>query len=101
MVGNAAGAIMAIYLLIIGLRKRDLVGTAAIFFLIVNLIKVPFYVHLEIINFETFKFNLMTFPAIFVGAMTGIIILERIPTKLFGILIIVFASFGAICLLLV
>src|SRR5699024_3281634 len=43
MVGNAAGGVMAIYLLVKGLPKREFVGTGAWFFLSVNLIKAPFY----------------------------------------------------------
>ncbi len=44
MVGNAAGAIMGIYLLSMHLPKKSFIGTAAWFFLIVNLLKVPLQV---------------------------------------------------------
>lgn len=81
MVGNAAGPIMAIYLLMIGLGKKDLVGTAAIFFFVVNILKVPFYIHLNMINWESLLINLIVFPAIFIGAFIGIKILNH-PYKM-------------------
>jgi len=40
---NAAGSIMSVYLLTQGLQKREFVGTGAVFYMIVNLIKLPAY----------------------------------------------------------
>jgi len=44
MIGNLGAPVMAIYLLAMRLPKREFLGTAAWFFLTVNLIKVPFHV---------------------------------------------------------
>lgn len=100
MVGNAAGAIMTIYLLVKGLPKKEFVGTGAWFFLFVNLIKVPFYVHLELITVESISFNAWLVPAIILGAFIGIKVLPIIPQKVFTILVLILAALGGINLLL-
>jgi uncharacterized membrane protein YfcA len=46
LVANAAGPLMALYLVAMRLPKMEYVGTAAVFFLLLNLFKVPFMVDL-------------------------------------------------------
>lgn len=99
MVGNAAGAIMTIYLLVKGLPKKEFVGTGAWFFLIVNVIKFPFYLHLGLITTASLMLNTIMAPIILVGAFIGIKILPFIPQKVFTILILVLAALGGINLI--
>lgn len=99
MVGNAAGGVMTIYLIVKGLPKREFVGTGAWFFLFVNLIKVPFYIQLDLITMSTFTFNIRMIPFIIAGAFVGTVILPCIPQKTFQILVLVFAAIGALRLL--
>ena len=99
MVGNAAGGIMAIYLLVKGLPKREFVGTGAWFFLFVNLIKVPFYIQLGLITTSSITFNLVLVPVIITGALIGVKILPLIPQKTFQTLVLAFAAAGALKLL--
>ncbi|GIO21524.1 sulfite exporter TauE/SafE family protein [Oceanobacillus sp. J11TS1] len=96
MVGNAAGAIMTIYLLVKGLPKREFIGTGAWFFLTVNLIKAPFYLHLNIITLETFSLNMMMVPIIIVGALIGIRLLKYVPQKVFTVLVLIMATIGGL-----
>mgnify|MGYP001945824895 FL=1 len=95
MIGNAAGSIMAIYLLVKGLPKRDFIGTGAWYFIIVNLIKVPFYIHLGLITVDSITLNLWLIPTILIGAFIGIALIKRIPQHIFQALILVFAACGA------
>jgi uncharacterized membrane protein YfcA len=89
MVGNAAGPIMSVYFLSMGFEKNKFIGTAAWFFLFVNIIKVPFHIIFwETINFNTFVFDLMLFPFILVGALTGVWIVKKIPERPYKIFII-------------
>ena len=44
LIANAAGPLMAIYLVAMRLPKMEYVGTAAVFFMLLNLFKVPFMV---------------------------------------------------------
>lgn len=99
MIGNAAGGVMAIYLLVKGLPKQEFVGTGAWFFLFVNVIKVPFYIQLDLITLESVTFNAWLAPAIIIGAMIGVKILPKIPQRTFQVLILAFTALGAIRLL--
>ncbi|GAB3062544.1 sulfite exporter TauE/SafE family protein [Virgibacillus ainsalahensis] len=99
MVGNAAGGVMAIYLLVKGLPKKEFVGTSAWFFLTVNLIKFPFYLQLGLINQTSLTFNATLVPAIIIGALIGIRILPHIPQKVFQWLVLGLATIGGINLL--
>jgi uncharacterized membrane protein YfcA len=83
LVANAAGPLMAIYLLAMRLPKMEYVGTGAVFFMLLNLFKVPFMVNLGLINRESFTFNLMLAPAVFAGALLGRWLLKKIDQKLF------------------
>ncbi|QGH37021.1 TSUP family transporter [Gracilibacillus salitolerans] len=100
MIGNAAGGVMAIYLLVKGLPKQEFVGTGAWFFLFVNVIKVPFYISLGIITVESITFNLWLIPAILIGALIGVRVIKIMPQKVFQILVLAFAALGAIRLLI-
>lgn len=100
MIGNAAGGIMSIYLLSKRLNKTEFIGTGAWFFLFVNLVKVPFYLQLGLINKETILFNSWMVPAIITGAVIGIFILKRIPQTWFQRIIVVLTAIGAIRLII-
>lgn len=51
-VANAAGPIMGIYFLSSGLDKARFMGTTAVFFLVVNVAKIPSFVYLDMIRAE-------------------------------------------------
>ncbi|MSU48159.1 MAG: sulfite exporter TauE/SafE family protein [Opitutus sp.] len=71
LVANAAGPLMAVYMLAMRLPKMDFVGTGAVFFLLLNLFKVPFMVHLGLINQASFSLNLLLAPIVLAGAWFG------------------------------
>jgi len=100
MIGNAAGGVMAIYLLVKGLPKTEFVGTGAWFFLTVNLIKVPLYISLGIITTDSVVFNLKLIPFILIGALLGVKVLKWMPQKMFQIVVLLFAAIGAIRLII-
>ena len=90
MIGNAAGPIMSIYFLSIGFNKNKFIGTAAWFFLFVNLFKVPFHIFIwNTIDLEIFLFDLSLFPLILIGAIIGVWIVKKIPEKPYKIFVIV------------
>ncbi|MGN8644462.1 sulfite exporter TauE/SafE family protein [Gracilibacillus sp. HCP3S3_G5_1] len=100
MIGNAAGGVMAVYLLVKGLPKQEFVGTGAWFFLFVNIIKVPFYISLGIMTVESITFNLWLIPAIIIGALIGVRVIKIMPQQVFQILVLTFAGLGAIRLII-
>ncbi len=84
MIGNAAGPIMATYLLATKLPKNSFIGTGAWFFLMLNLFKIPFHIFIwDTISLESFTLNLSVLPMIFVGVFIGLRLVKVIPEKEF------------------
>lgn len=100
LVANAAGPLMALYLLAMGLPKMKYVGTGAVFFLLLNWFKVPFMVNLGLITANSFKFNLYLAPAVLAGTFVGRWLLTRINQKLFENLALGLSAVGAVKLLM-
>ena len=100
MIGNAAGPILTIYLLAMRLPKNGFIGTGAWFFLIVNLIKVPFHILVwGTISWQTFLIDLAALPGIALGFWIGVKIIKLIPEREFRYFIIVMTLLAAIRLL--
>lgn len=96
MMANAAGPVMGMYFLAVGLPKYQLTGTSAWFFLIINLYKIPFSLWLNLISGPTFLFNLVLAPIIFVGLFFGRWLLGHVPQRMFDSLILIFAAIVAL-----
>ena len=101
MLANAAGPLMAVYLLAMGLNKKnEFIGTIAWFFLVLNVFKVPFSIYLDLITVESFIFNLKLLPVILVGGVIGIAIVKRIKQKPYLIWVYSLTAVACIKLLL-
>jgi uncharacterized protein len=87
MLANAAGPIMAIYLLAMRLPKNEFLGTGAWYYLLMNCFKVPFSANLGLINTHSLFLNLVLMPLIVAGALSGIRLVKFIPEKTFGFII--------------
>lgn len=83
LMANAAGPLMAIYLLAMRLPKMEFVGTSAMFFLLLNLFKVPFMVNLGLITTSSFTVNLILAPAVLIGTWFGRKILVKLNQRWF------------------
>jgi uncharacterized membrane protein YfcA len=99
MLANAAGPVVALYCIAVGLPKFELVGTLAWFFFIVNVFKIPFSAGLGLIRGETLLFNLVLLPAVVLGVATGRWILHRLPQRAFDVLMLAFAAVAALRLI--
>jgi hypothetical protein len=100
LVANAAGPLMAIYLIAMRLPKMQFVGTAAVFFMLLNLFKVPFMVKLGLITAPSFQFNLMLAPAVLLGAFAGRWLLVRINQQLFENLVLALSAIAGVLLII-
>lgn len=100
LVANAAGPLMAIYLLSMRVPKMAFVGTSAVFFLLLNLFKVPFMVGLGLITTDSFQFNLWLAPAVLVGALIGRWILPKVSQVWFERLALALSTAAGLKLLL-
>ena len=83
MIANAAGPVMIIYLLAMRLPKLEFLGTGAVFFMAVNLFKVPLMAHLDMITQESLWIGLRVAPAVVAGSFIGRAVAGHIPQKLF------------------
>jgi uncharacterized membrane protein YfcA len=100
MIGNAAGPIMAVYLLSMHLPKNSYIGTAAWFFLIINFLKLPLHAFIwDTITWPSLMLDLSMTPAIALGAFMGIYLVKKIPEKPYRIFIIVTTGLSALTLL--
>jgi uncharacterized membrane protein YfcA len=98
-IAHAAMPVMTIYLLSQGMDKEKFIGTAAWFFFIVNLSKIPFYVAAGLITAETLHFDLFVAPVAIVGGLLGVTLLAHIPQKLFNTLALALAGAAAAMLI--
>jgi uncharacterized membrane protein YfcA len=99
MMANAAGPIFVLYALAVSLPKFELVGTGAWFFLILNLVKLPFSAALGLIRAQTLLLNLVLLPAVLVGIAVGRWLTHRVPQRLFDSLLLSFAAVAALRLI--
>jgi uncharacterized membrane protein YfcA len=100
MVGNLAGPVMALYLLLMRLPKNQFIGTAAWFFLLINLAKVPFHIAVwETITLDSFLLNLLLLPGVALGAWLGVRIVQRIPEKAYRVFVIAMTAVAAVAML--
>ncbi|MDY0908326.1 sulfite exporter TauE/SafE family protein [Microbacterium sp. CFBP9034] len=99
MVANAAGPVMSMYFLAARFPVKEFLGTAAWFFAIVNLFKVPFSIGLGIITVPGLLLDLVLVPVVVVGALVGRWLADRLDQRLFERLVIAFTIVGAVYLL--
>jgi uncharacterized membrane protein YfcA len=90
MIGNAAGPVLNTYLLSSRLSKDHFIGTAAWFFFLVNLFKLPFHIWIwHTVTVDSMMLNLAVIPAIALGIYIGIRTVRLIPEREFRYFIIV------------
>ena len=99
MLANAAGPVVALYCLAVGLPKFEVVGTLAWFFLIVNIFKLPFSAGLGLIRTETLLVAVVLLPIVVTGVFSGRWIVHRLPQRVFDVLMLGFAVLAAMRLI--
>jgi uncharacterized membrane protein YfcA len=100
LVANAAGPLMAIYLVAMRLPKLEYVGTAAVFFCLLNLFKLPFMMDLGLVTGVSLQLNLLLAPLVVLGALAGRRILMRLNQRVFEELALGLSGIAALALLL-
>ncbi len=97
---NAAGPVLSLYFLIAGLPKLQFLATTAWFFFILNMLKLPLYVSLGLINLQSLKVNLLALPSVALGAFLGYWLVKRIPQERFNQAVLLLAFAAALKLVL-
>ena len=96
MLANAAGPVMALYFLAIGLPKLEFVGTSAWFFFIINVFKLPFSTGLGLVRSDTLFLNAALVPAIVGGLFAGRWLVHRVSQRQFDILVLAMVALAAL-----
>ncbi len=100
MVSNAAGALLVVYLLAMRLPRDEFIGTSAWYFLIVNVVKVPFSVGLGLITAQSLLLDAALAGGVVAGAVAGMFAARKIPEKAFTLSVQVLAFAAAVRMLL-
>jgi uncharacterized membrane protein YfcA len=102
MIGNAAGPIFTVYLLALGYKKKSFMGTFAIFFLVVNVTKVPLQILFwHNIHLRNLVLTAIMIPVITAGALFGVYINKKLNEKPFRYLILALTVIAAIRLMII
>ncbi len=99
MVANAAGPLMILYLLAMGLPKLAFIGTMAWFFFLLNLFKVPFSVGLGLINGNSLLLDAVLLLPMVPGALLGPTIVRFIPQRAFDRMVLALTVLAGLRLL--
>lgn len=101
MLGNLAGAFSNVYFLAMQLPKNNYIGTAAILFFCINLIKLPFHIwYWKTINASSLLENLVFLPVLLLGFWLGFKFVGKIKDLHFRRLILFLTLAGALFMLL-
>jgi uncharacterized protein len=99
MVANAAGPLMILYLLAVGLPKLEFLGTTAWFFLLVNVFKLPFSYGLGLISADSLTLDALLLLPMVPGALLAPWIVHHLPQRGFERMVLVFTVLAALRLL--
>ncbi len=105
-VANAAGPVMNTYFAGMALPKEELIGTSAVFYLTVNVAKVPLYMAIGALfsggaffTRDSLLFDVLMVPAVMAGVQLGRWLFPRIPQRVFSVTVLVLACVAALRLL--
>ena len=99
MVGNAAGAVVLVYFLALGLPKANYIACWGWFFFIINIIKLIPHVFLwKTITPGSLLLGSIMIPGIVIGAFIGRAIVHRIPEKPYRITLLILTLAASVLL---
>ena len=100
MVANAGGPPMSMYFLASRFSVNAFLGTAAWFFAIINITKLPISIGLGIITEPTLWIDLILVVPVLVGAAIGRYILKKLSQKTFETIVVALTLVGALYLII-
>ena len=99
MVGNAAGPVMALYLVACGLEKQQFIGTCAWFFFILNLTKVVPFWSQGMLSPEILMTSAWVSVVAVCGALLGVYLLPKMSQSIFDRLVLALTGVAGLWLL--
>lgn len=101
MVAYAGGPVMSLYLITANFSVRSFLGTAAWFFALVNVAKLPLSIGLGLISSPGLLIDLALAPAVILGGIAGRIVANRLSLGVFQYTVMVMTALCALFLLVV
>lgn len=99
MVANAGGSVMSLYFLSAKFPVKTFLGTAAWFFAVVNITKLPVAIGLGLVTPQMLALDAVLVPGVVAGALIGRWAAARVSQSIFDIAVIVLTALGAVYLL--
>lgn len=99
-VANNGGPPVTIYLLMYNLQPRVFIATTALFFLILNYIKLPFYLYANLFNWPLITRMVWVLPLAPIGVWIGRAFVLRAKKEQYDRVILVFLALSALLVLL-
>ena len=99
MVANAGGPVTSMYFLACRYPVKAFLGTTAWFFLLVNLVKLPFSISAGLVNTTTMSLTAICAPIVIVSALAGRRLAERMDQWVFEPVIVALTIISALPLL--
>ena len=96
---HTGGPPVSIYLLMQDISPRTFVATSALFFMVLNWIKVPSYLYIGLFDFQLLRQVVWLFPLLPLSVWAGKLIADKINKVLFDRLIIILLAVSAFLLL--
>jgi len=84
-IAHSAGPVVTLYLLALKVGKKRLVGSMVLFFTILNLVKVPVFLGLDLITLQTMTASLWLVAFIPIGVAIGYWMHHRVPERPFTV----------------
>jgi uncharacterized protein len=101
MLGNLAGAFASIYFMANRTPKNELIGTAAVMFMIMNLFKLPFQIFLwKNITWSSIWLNFQLIPILLLGFYLGAKLVGKLKEDSYRKIVIALTFVGALTILL-
>lgn len=97
---HMGGLVVVMYLLPQRLGNTTFVATTTAIYFLLNFVKIPFYVQLDLFSFEILVEALALLPFIALGVLTGISLNNRVPERLFSRIVLCFLLATGVHLLL-
>lgn len=96
---NAAGPIIALYMLVSRLRKFEFIGTTAVCTFFMNWFKIPLFVSLGMIDARTLSLDAAALPLVVLGGIAGRLFAKKVPQRAFKNLVLLLALGAAVKLI--
>lgn len=95
-VANAGAPLLAIYLISHKEDKLHFIGTMSVFFLLMDMVKIPMNIWVNVVDYRCLQLNLSLLPLIIMGGFCGIAFLQWISSQQFRRLIQWLSFLGAL-----